>query len=748
MMKKIFLSLLFLGVFITSSFAAGSIFPVSRMNMNGNVEYGYFDEQGNTVLPFSYYSASDFSDNGFAAVEDYNWKTAVINREGKIIVPYTDSPLSVEFGENEIAYRYEKHSVYYTLTGQKIGSFEGAKGFFSDNLLLCFDADKERYFYVNKSGSLPFSGSFLQAGAYANGAAVVKKEDNTYAVIGTNGQQIAEILGKNAPAIYTLYENDVLVVTNGSDYGLYSISKGEITGCTYTQISEFNNGMAIFRFGNFRGLIDLSGKEHQKASYNFLSYLGEGLYAARSGDGSCSVIDADGNLVYRTQNYVGGFVPLKHGLSWHGQLDGSIVFFNKVGGYFASIQNAERPTLLTENVVRVTKDNATVYINLATGKTIYTPPTTFALTNDIKIKSVSYEKFLGYQANGEEFGWKVNFPELYGMADTTLQKSINAAVRDFFLKGPSVTAEYDALEGGFGASVHGSVLVVHANCISGKGNGASVWNNSLAFDLNTGKQYKMSDLFVQGYEQVIRSMLPNDHAFYEYTFPRMSADGVCYYYNEYESNTRRAYTVEYQLKFDELDEILNKNGDCYKALKTAYQKPVSSFTDVQAGYWAFRYIKQVSEEKLMVGYDNKFRPTDSITSAEVCATIARKLKLDPPKEIMPGINSSKWYAKEVSAVYENGLLEGLENSFYPDNAMRREDAIQIFANVLQKQGKTLHADAKKVVSKYADAAEITANRVNAVALCTEQGIIEGSGGKLYPRNGFTRAEFAKLLTLI
>ena len=101
---------------------------------------------------------------------------------------------------------------------------------------------------------------------------------------------------------------------------------------------------------------------------------------------------------------------------------------------------------------------------------------------------------MGYQSDGAEHGWNVDFPEISGLADAKVQKSINDDIRSFFLKGPSVTAEYEALEGTYGASVEGSVLVVWANCVSGRGAGSSVWNNSLAFDLNTGRQYRLTDL--------------------------------------------------------------------------------------------------------------------------------------------------------------------------------------------------------------------------------------------------------------
>ena len=41
----------------------------------------------------------------------------MIDRAGYVVVDYTDAPVSVEFSEDAIAYRYADHSVYYTLRG-------------------------------------------------------------------------------------------------------------------------------------------------------------------------------------------------------------------------------------------------------------------------------------------------------------------------------------------------------------------------------------------------------------------------------------------------------------------------------------------------------------------------------------------------------------------------------------------------------------------------------------------------------
>lgn len=755
MLKKTISALFAAFIMIIGASAAGTIFPAQRTDVDGVTRYGYLDEEGRTVLSFSYAQAGEFAACGLAAVEDDKWRTAVIDREGHLVVDYTDAPVSVEFSDDAIAYRYADHSVYYTLEGEKIGSYAGAVGFFEDGLLLCKSPASDLYTYVTQDGSAAFAGEFKDAGVFSGGRALVCTTDGQYLAIDTEGQTLYTLESGIEPRYMTIFGEDTIVLSNGMAKALYSLSQSDyLTVFKYSEISEFDDGVAMVREGNRWGMINTSGKLLTEPTYYYLSYMGDGLYAARSADGSASAVDANGNVVYRVSSYVGGFSELRYGLAWHGTADGSLIFFKKNGGYLTSLKNAENPTLLSENVVRVTQDGTLKYINLSTGNTLLEQPKSFDLGSGLTAKTVHYEKFMGYQADGTEHGWNVDFPELSGLSDTKVQKTINDAIRVFFLKGPLVTAEYEALVGSYGASVEGSVLVVWANCISGQGAGAAVWNDSLAFDLRTGEQYQISDLLVSGYLDTVRQLLPEEHEMYLYSFPRMSTKGVTYYYNEYASETRRAYTESYLLTFAELGDAVDTKSACYLALNTPLVKPattVAGFSDVKTNHWAAEYIRKVAEEKLMQGADGKFRPEEQITQAEVCATIARSLSLETDGENMDGIDENAWYAEEVSAVWAAGLLDGLEADFQPNSMMTRADAAQLFANVLVQKGSTLPNDqtVDETLASFKDAAEISENRRAAVVLCMQKGLVKGyTDGTFQPERGFTRAEFAKLLTMI
>ena len=261
MMKKLLCTVFAVFAVMTAAGAVGNIFPASRTDIDGVTRSGYLDEEGRTVLPFAYASAGEFAPCGLAAVEDEKWQTAVIDREGKLIVDYTESPVSVDFSDSMIAYRYADHSVYYTLSGTKLGSYPGAEGFFENGLLLCRNAQTGRYSFVKEDGTAAFAAEYAAAGAFSDGLALVRSLNGAYLVIDTAGATKATLDAGADPAYYTVYGGDTVVMTNGTNSALYSISKGEyLTDFLYKTISEFRDGAAMVRQINRWGLIGTNGK--------------------------------------------------------------------------------------------------------------------------------------------------------------------------------------------------------------------------------------------------------------------------------------------------------------------------------------------------------------------------------------------------------------------------------------------------------------------------------------------------------
>ena len=247
MFKKTLSALAVACVMLVSAAAAGTIFPAEYTDIDGVTRAGYLDEDGMTVLPFAYAQAGDFADCGLAAVENEQWQTAVIDRTGKLVIAYTDSPVSVDFSDTMVAYRYTDHSVYYATDGKHIGSYPGAVGFFEDGLLLCRNADTGLYSYVKQDGSTAFSGSYRKAGAFSNGRTLVQTQDGDYQAIDTKGTVLYTLPNDVTPSYMTIYGESTVVVTNGTNQALYSLSESKLlTEFLYNTISEFHDAKQWF----------------------------------------------------------------------------------------------------------------------------------------------------------------------------------------------------------------------------------------------------------------------------------------------------------------------------------------------------------------------------------------------------------------------------------------------------------------------------------------------------------------------
>ena len=124
-----------------------------------------------------------------------------------------------------------------------------------------------------------------------------------------------------------------------------------------------------------------------------------------------------------------------------------------------------------------------------------------------------------------------------------------------------------------------------------------------------------------------------------------------------------------------------------------------------------------------------------------------------PDETMPGVDADKWYAGELGAVYEAGLLDGFDVYWFdPEAVMTRADAMQLLANVLAEQGRAgaemRASEVMQTLARFPDVDRIPESRRRAAAVCVRAGVVQGDENGLRPADAFTRAEFAKILLTI
>ncbi|WP_256761051.1 S-layer homology domain-containing protein [Cohnella sp. WQ 127256] len=127
-----------------------------------------------------------------------------------------------------------------------------------------------------------------------------------------------------------------------------------------------------------------------------------------------------------------------------------------------------------------------------------------------------------------------------------------------------------------------------------------------------------------------------------------------------------------------------------KALKAKETSGDLKFNDAaEIGEWAKVAITQAVEQGIINGYkDGTFRPTASITRAEIAVMIANILKLKVDANAVAGFADDKsiptWAKSAVAAVKRSGIMQGQsDNQFTPNTAATRAVAVTILNKLLE-----------------------------------------------------------------
>ncbi|MCR2804847.1 S-layer homology domain-containing protein [Paenibacillus soyae] len=192
---------------------------------------------------------------------------------------------------------------------------------------------------------------------------------------------------------------------------------------------------------------------------------------------------------------------------------------------------------------------------------------------------------------------------------------------------------------------------------------------------------------------------------------------------------------------------LKRNGNSIYML-AAYDR---RFDDM-AGHWAQDEVALAANKGLVLGKDESaFAPEDQVTRAEFATMLVRALGLSSAEDGsgFRDVPKDAWYAKDIAAAEQAGLIFGYEDRvFKPEAFIRREEAAAMlmralaFAGAENDIGDSL---TKAQEEQFRDAHDIVwANEELAAALSI--GLMKGTAdGYLLPQRNATRAEAAALL---
>lgn len=186
---------------------------------------------------------------------------------------------------------------------------------------------------------------------------------------------------------------------------------------------------------------------------------------------------------------------------------------------------------------------------------------------------------------------------------------------------------------------------------------------------------------------------------------------------------------------DEVEEPIAPDGEPHPN----EEQPTPTLSDI-GGHWASGFIQDAITKGLVKGYpDGTFRPDQSITRAEIAVVLAKALRLQGEGAALPFLDKEEigaWAKLPIALAFEAGLLFGYEdNRFRPNQPITRAEIAVIVA-----RGLALDTSAFTVTG-FADDADIPNWAKGAVGAIRKLGIVSGRGGnKFVPNDVATRAE--------
>ena len=143
---------------------------------------------------------------------------------------------------------------------------------------------------------------------------------------------------------------------------------------------------------------------------------------------------------------------------------------------------------------------------------------------------------------------------------------------------------------------------------------------------------------------------------------------------------------------------------------------------------------------------DKFAPFSSTTRGMIATVIHRLEKCpEPSSEMRFADVAETWYYDAIRWGTEKEILKGYSSEkFGPKDNVTREQLIAILYRYATMKG--VDTGARSELDAFEDAGRVSGYAVEAMQWAVAEGIIEGSGGRLKPRDEANRAEVAAIMS--
>lgn len=170
------------------------------------------------------------------------------------------------------------------------------------------------------------------------------------------------------------------------------------------------------------------------------------------------------------------------------------------------------------------------------------------------------------------------------------------------------------------------------------------------------------------------------------------------------------------------------------------------FTDVPKSAWYYESVSEAVERGLMNGTSRtKFQPEVKATRAMLLTILYR---LDGSRQTessasFPDVAPETWYAAAAAWGLQHEIVLGFaDGCFHPQEAVTREQTVVIFQRYARYRGFDVSDTAE--LTAFEDTEQISSWAKEAMNWSVGCGMLLGTGKKLEPQNGTTRAQIAAI----
>lgn len=174
-----------------------------------------------------------------------------------------------------------------------------------------------------------------------------------------------------------------------------------------------------------------------------------------------------------------------------------------------------------------------------------------------------------------------------------------------------------------------------------------------------------------------------------------------------------------------------------------------NFSDVDDTSWYYDAVTFCAAREITMGTgDGLFSPDTTLTRGQLLVMLMRAYGIEADENITDNFDDAgdTYYTGYLAASKRLGISNGVGgNRFAPDTEITRQDMFTLLYRALNVLGKLPEKGIGTTLNDFSDAAEISDYALTAMNTLVKAGIVSGSGGKLDPQGGSTRAQMAQVL---